>query len=249
MAGTALIFSDVHLRDASSVKTKLVLRFLQEKASQFQKLYILGDLFDVWPGTNAYLVRTFRPVLEALRCLVRDGHEVHYLEGNHDFRLGQFFKDSLGVRVYDREIIEEWHGKKIYMQHGDLGNPKEVGYRALRYVLRHDLVQWVATKVVPSEWVYRLGQNSSQLSRDYQKRHISEDDRIRAIYRATAEQLFAKGFDYVLMGHTHLPDDFKVQIGSRTCRYLNTGDWVRNFTYLEFDGKEFHSRTHPVKGV
>lgn len=248
MAGTALIFSDVHLRDASSIKTKLVLRFLQEKASQFQKLYILGDLFDVWPGTNAYLVKTFRPVLDTLRGLVRDGHEVHYLEGNHDFRLGQFFTESLGIRVYDREIIEEWNGKKVYMQHGDLGNPKEVGYRALRYVLRHDFVHWVA-RAVPPDWVFRVGQGSSQLSRDYQKRLISEDDRIRGIYRLAAQQLFQKGYDYVLMGHTHLPDDFSEKINGRSCRYLNSGDWVRNFTYLEYDGNEFSSRTHPVKGI
>ncbi len=248
MAGTALIFSDVHLRDAASVKTRLVLRFLQEKASQFERIYILGDLFDVWPGTNAFLVRTFRPVLDTLRGLVRDGHQVHYLEGNHDFKLGDFFTDTLGIRVYEREIIEEWNGKKIYMQHGDLGNPKEVGYRALRYLLRHDVVQWVAHKV-PPDWIYKVGQGSSQMSRNYQKTNVPLEEEIRGIYRKTASDLFAQGYDYVLMGHTHLPDDYTVQVDGRTCRYLNSGDWIRNFSYLEFDGKDFHRRTHPVKEI
>lgn len=247
MTGSAIILSDVHLKDASSVKTKLVMRFLQEKASQFHRVYILGDLFDVWPGTNGFLVKTFRPVLEALRGLVRDGHEVHYLEGNHDFKLGSFFTETLGIRVYDREIVETWNGKKIYMQHGDLGNPKEVGYRALRYALRHDLVQWVATKVVPGDFVYKIGQGSSNLSRDYQKKHVPDTDLVRDIFRKSAERLFHQGYDYVLMGHTHIPDDYEAVVDGRRCRYLNSGDWVRNFTYLEYDGTDFKSKIHPVK--
>jgi len=89
----------------------------------------------------------------------------------HDFRLGKFFTETLGIKVYDREIVENWGGKKVYMQHGDLGNPKELGYRALRYVLRHDAVHWVA-RAIPPDWVFQLGQNSSQLSRDYQKKQI-----------------------------------------------------------------------------
>jgi len=173
---------------------------------------------------------------------------VHYLEGNHDFKLGDFFTDTLGIRVYEREIIEEWNGKKIYMQHGDLGNPKEVGYRALRYLLRHDVVQWVAHKV-PPDWIYKVGQGSSQMSRNYQKTNVPLEEEIRGIYRKTASDLFAQGYDYVLMGHTHLPDDYTVQVDGRTCRYLNSGDWIRNFSYLEFDGKDFHRRTHPVKEI
>jgi UDP-2,3-diacylglucosamine hydrolase len=245
MSGTALILSDVHLRDASSVKTRLVQRFLQEKASQFKKIYILGDLFDVWPGTNDFLLRAFQPILDTLKALVKDGHEVHYVEGNHDFKLGSFFTESLGVQVYEREIIENWNGKKIYMQHGDLGNPKEIGYRALRYVLRHDVTQWVAGKV-PGEWVYNIGNNSSQFSRNYQKKQVPRDEQVRGIYRVTAQSLFRAGYDVVLMGHTHIPDDFTEAVDGRTCRYLNSGDWVRSFTYLEYDGSDFHRRTHPM---
>src|SRR3954463_8803948 len=102
----AIFLSDVHLRDSGSVKSKLVVRFLQEIASRFENIYILGDLFDVWPGTNAYLVRAFRPVIQALKHLVDDGHRVHYIEGNHDFFLGKYFSDSLGIEVYTDHLVE-----------------------------------------------------------------------------------------------------------------------------------------------
>jgi UDP-2,3-diacylglucosamine pyrophosphatase LpxH len=56
-------------------------------------------------------------VLDTLRGLVRDGHQVHYLEGNHDFKLGEFFTDTLGIKVYwnFRSIRQRWRKfGKIY---------------------------------------------------------------------------------------------------------------------------------------
>jgi UDP-2,3-diacylglucosamine hydrolase len=245
---TAIFLSDVHLRDAGSVKTKLVVRFLQQVASRFERIYILGDLFDVWPGTSAHLVRTYKPVIQALKHLVEDGHSVHYLEGNHDFHLGDYFTDALGIQVYPDAITEEWNGQRVCMMHGDLGNPKDLGYRALRYLLRRETVHMVKN-FFPQEWVYQLGLNSSKLSRKYQGHFPTKEDLIRQTYRRSAETLFEKGYDIVLMGHTHIPDDYSTEINGRKCRYINTGDWVRHFTYLEFDGSQFYTRTHPVKEV
>ena len=48
----AIFISDVHLQDAQSKKTLEVLEFLRTKGPQFEHVYILGDLFDVWPGTS-----------------------------------------------------------------------------------------------------------------------------------------------------------------------------------------------------
>jgi UDP-2,3-diacylglucosamine hydrolase len=245
---TAIFVSDVHLRDGASVKSKLFIRFLQEVAAQFKRIYILGDLFDVWPGTNSFLVRNYESVLEVLKSLVNDGHELHYLEGNHDFRLGDYFTDKLGIRVYPDAIIEEWNGKRIFMAHGDMGNPHDMGYRALRYVLRHDWLQ-KAMHFLPEDFVYNVGAKSSQLSRQYQKKAHRNDAKIRQIYRKAAENIFSNGYDVVIMGHTHIPDDVNSIVDGRSCRYINTGDWVSHFTYLEFDGTQFYTRTHPVKSL
>jgi UDP-2,3-diacylglucosamine hydrolase len=244
---TAIFVSDVHLRDATSVKSKLFIRFLQEKASQFEKIYILGDLFDVWPGTTEFLIRTFQPITQELKNLVLDGHEMHYVEGNHDFRLGNYFTDDLGIQVHTDTHTETWNGKNVYMAHGDLGNPKDLGYRCLRYLLRRDVVH-TAARAIPQDWIFKIGAKSSQLSRNYQiKKPIRNDAQVRQIYRQTAESIFAEGYDVVLMGHTHLPDDMSTLVGNRPCRYINLGDWVSHFTYLEFDGTQFYTKTHPLK--
>lgn len=247
---SAIFLSDVHLRDATSVKTQLVLRFLSEKAANYHQIFILGDLFDVWPGTNSFLIDRFRPVTDRLHALVKEGHEVHYVEGNHDFRLGRYFSEHLGIHTHPDEFITEMGGKKLYLAHGDLGNPKDIGYRILRSVLRQDLLH-LAMKAVPGKFIFDVGMKSSMTSRAYQDGRFSEStaSRIRQTYRQTAEKLFRSGFDMVVMGHTHLPDDVSTIVNERSCRYINTGDWVRHFSYLEFDGQQFYTRSHPVKDL
>jgi UDP-2,3-diacylglucosamine hydrolase len=244
---SAIFLSDVHLQDGTSIKTQLVLRFLQEVASQFKQIFILGDLFDVWPGTTPYLIERFSPVTQVLKSLVKQGHEVHYVEGNHDFRLGTYFTEELGIQVHPEDHSLILGTKKVFLAHGDLGNPQEKGYRILRSLLRKEALHF-ALKPVPPKWIFDLGARTSGLSRKYQKGHMSPHlaTKIRQIYRATAEQQLNKGFDVVIMGHTHLPDDVTTVIGGRKCRYINTGDWVHHFTYLEFDGTEFYTKNHPM---
>jgi len=243
---SAIFVSDVHLKDGSSVKTQLMIRFFQQVASGFEQIYILGDLFDAWPGTTDYLTRRFRPVLDTLGGLVRDGHQVHYLEGNHDFRLGKLFTDELGIRVHPDFIESTFSGRRTLMVHGDMENPHERGSHLLRGFLRNELLH-LAIRPIPQPWIFALGRQVSHFSRKL-KSHVPPDEtRVRQVYRDAAQRHFAKGYDVVLMGHTHLPDHLTTQVSGRHCDYYNLGDWLRHFTYLEFDGREFYTRTHPVK--
>ena len=177
---------------------------------------------------------------------MKDGHRMSYLEGNHDFRLGKYFTEELGIAVHTEEIVENWNGRRIYMAHGDLGNPDEKGYRVLRSFLRQDLLHQ-AVSIVPQKWLFAVGDRASRLSRGFQKKVPPDEHKVRAIYRRSAEERFEQGYDVVIMGHTHIPDHYTKHVDGRQCDYYNTGDWVKNFTYLEFDGSQFYTRTHPVK--
>ncbi len=245
---TAIFISDIHLREPESVKTGLVIRFLQEKASRFEEIFILGDLFDVWPATSPYLIEKYEPVLSVLRNLVKGGHRIHYFEGNHDFHLGSYFSEELGIQVYPNHRSFKLSDYNVFITHGDLGNPRDIGYRLLRGFLRQRATR-AFIRTLPQSWVDAIGQKSSHLSRDYQARLPHKENGVREIYRNYALKLFQKGYDVVMTGHTHIPDDMRVDVNGRQCRYLNTGDWVKHFSYVEFDGKDFYTRTHPIRGL
>ncbi len=243
---SAIFLSDVHLEDANGSKTQLVIRFFEEVVRRHSRLFILGDLFDVWPGTDAHLTQRFAPVLKTIKGLVEGGCEVHYVEGNHDFCLGDYFSKKLGVKIHTGEFEISLGGRRVMLTHGDLGNPKDVGYRVFRSVLRMKTVQAMRCSV-PGAWVYELGRRTSRLSRNYHRPlDLTRESEIKSIYRRSADRYFAGGFDLVVMGHTHLPDDYQVRMDERDCRYINLGDWVKNFTYLEFDGNGFYTKRHPI---
>ena len=241
----AIFISDIHLLNVEDEKTKLVLGFLNNQCAGIDHLFILGDLFDVWPGTTDYLIQNYRPVLDVFRSLVSQGCKLHYIEGNHDFRLGEYFTENVGVNVHSDSFEMVFGNKKVFMSHGDLGNPKDKAYRVLRYLLRRDWLHFLI-KPIPSKWIFLLGKKTSQASRGYQRQNPSTIEVVRQIYRETAKKLFHKGYDVVVMGHTHIPDEFSMDVQNRKCRYFNTGDWVKNFTYLEFKDGEFYTKKHPV---
>lgn len=139
----AYFISDLHLgaryRGLDPGREALVLRFLEEKASTGSHLFILGDLFEFWMEYARFVPKEHFRILAALEMLSRSRVEVHYLSGNHDFNLGAFFRDQLGLVVHSDEIRMELQGKRLLMLHGDGLAPSDWKYRIMKKVLRHPM--------------------------------------------------------------------------------------------------------------
>jgi UDP-2,3-diacylglucosamine hydrolase len=155
---------------------------------------------------------------------------MHYLPGNHDFWLGEFFQRELGIHTYNDDWEGEIAGKKFYLFHGDGIAKKDVGYRMLRRFLRFPvnlrLFRWLHPDLgIP------FARFVSGSSRQYTNQIKLND---HSDYIEFARVKFDQGFDYVIMGHRHRP--FVHQ--ENGCKYLNLGDWLENFSYGVFDGKD-----------
>ncbi|QNS40723.1 hypothetical protein H0S70_10165 [Chryseobacterium manosquense] len=46
-------------------------------------------------------------------------------------------------------------------------------------------------------------------------------------------------YDYVICGHIHQPADRKVTQENGSVHYLNSGDWIENLSYLEYNNGEW----------
>ena len=96
-------FSDVHLglHDTHREKEKeerllSFLTYIQKHAAQ---VIILGDLFDYWFEYKYVIPRGYHHVLSKLGMMVQNGIKIHYLAGNHDYWLKDFFPNDLGIPV------------------------------------------------------------------------------------------------------------------------------------------------------
>src|SRR5262249_41363007 len=135
----AYFFSDAHLgaesREREADREARLHDFLTSLRGQATELYIVGDLFDFWFEYRSAIPRRHFATLAALQRLRESGVAITYLNGNHDFWLGPFLRDELGVHTHDGALALELQGHRIWLHHGDGLGGGDLGYRLLRKVL------------------------------------------------------------------------------------------------------------------
>ena len=231
--------SDVHLGFGSpeherDKREKLLLLF-DEIEQQAECLYIVGDLFDFWFEYKHAIPKGHHAVLAALERLVRRGVPVTYMAGNHDFAIGSYFEEELGVRVVHDDIRFTYDGKTFYLYHGDGLAVKDTGYKILKSILRNRAAQWAFRWLHPDVGI-GLARTSSHSSRQYTsgKKYGPIDG-----MRLEAEKQIQAGADYVIMGHRHIPAMEQIAGGL----YINLGDWLRYYSYARYERGEVRMYT------
>jgi UDP-2,3-diacylglucosamine hydrolase len=230
--------SDAHLgvgeKEVERQKERELIRFLDLVESDGKQLFILGDLFDFWFEYRTVIPKGYHRLLAKLSELTEKGIEVSYLAGNHDFWLGGFFKDEIGMHVHSDPFSVTVGNAKFYLHHGDGLAQKDLGYRILKKVLRNRFNIWLYSLIHPDLGV-KLARFSSKKSRDHtSQKDFGEQDGMKLF----ADQKVAEGYKYVIMGHNHKPVCEKIGNGY----YVNLGDWISHYTYGVYEGDKFELR-------
>ncbi len=239
----ALYFvSDAHLGApygvSEEVKRRRLFAFGGGIASPDTHLFIIGDLFDFWYEWRRAIPKRHFRVLREIASWVDRGLKVHYLPGNHDFRLGGFLEREVGMQTYKEKLDFTAAGKRFHLFHGDGLRKSDIAYRCLKKVFRNPINQWLFLLIHPDLGL-KIADTSSKTSRISQ----SKERELVKDYAAYAEEKISEGIDYVIMGHTHLPTFMEIGKGI----YMNTGDWYRRFTYGVFKEDKL-SLEHFIEG-
>lgn len=219
----ALFISDVHLGSKGSNAEQLLLLF---KEYNPETLFLVGDIIDGW-----LLKRKFRwpqshtNVIRKILSYSKNGTRVIYIPGNHDEFLREYGEFSFG----NIEVHNEYVWKNTFITHGDLydgvvklkwlGVLGSIGYdlaisidrRLKKMGMKRSLSKFLKQKV--KEAVKFITQFEVELTRQAKKHHCHT----------------------VICGHIHHPEDRDID----GIRYLNTGDWIENNSYVIYDKGEF----------
>lgn len=227
-----IFIADAHLRNSTDYNYRTLLRFLRELEGNTQTLFILGDLFEFWIGYRHPPFTQYYPLLDQLRQLVATGTRLVYFEGNHDFHMGPFFRETLRAEIHRGPALLEIEGKRVYLCHGDQINKADRGYPILRFILHNSLSQ-AMVPIVPVRLVTRIADRMGRMSRKgHQQRRVKWD--YKAMLRQFAADRFAEGCDMVIAGHFHTP---LLETSSRGT-LLSLGDWITQFTYGEWSDND-----------
>lgn len=240
----ALFIADAHLKGAEDQYQHKLAELLNKKSEGVDSLYILGDLFEFWTGDHPILRRAYSEILESLKNIKKMGKRIVYLEGNHDFLLGDFFKKELKAEIFQDCHIESINGLRFYFAHGDFVNHCDIPYIFLRKLLRSFLFRFIL-KVVPFGFIWRTGKFFASMG---QNNWGQPDQKIKGGLRNFAEKQFKNNIDIVILAHLHFPELIKVNQNGREHLYLNVGGWKPNLYYLVYDGKNFEHRQFRDEG-
>ena len=221
--------SDLHLGiPASSDVERAFVQWLNQIETDCQYLFLCGDLFDFWFEYATVIPKGFHRTLTALQAFTDRGIPVHYVAGNHDFWMGDFFQKELGVHMYLDPCELTLGGKRVFLHHGDGLAPRDTGYRMIKPVLRNRLAIRLYRLLHPDIGV-PLARGSSRTSRAYtsNKDYGEEEGMLKF-----ATKKFTEGCDIVVMGHRHRPHIEQIDKGT----YVNLGDWISFHTYAVLDG-------------
>jgi UDP-2,3-diacylglucosamine hydrolase len=229
---TIYFFSDAHLGapfPEAPLWEKQCCAFLRSLSGRAAEVYILGDLFDFWIEYRHAVRPDYFSVIHELKKLVDEGTPVHYFAGNHDFALGPFITDTLGIRVHPGHEETTLQGRRVHLFHGDGLLRRDAGYRLLRSVLRNR-VNHALFRLLPPAVGIPLASVFSGTSRRFSERSMTEEN--IGEYRRHAKRYLDKGNDIVFLAHSHRAE--LSRWGNKV--YCNTGAWMRAYHFATMSG-------------
>jgi UDP-2,3-diacylglucosamine hydrolase len=235
--------SDAHLgaADIDDPESQLLrlLTLLDVVQERNGSLVLVGDIFDFWFEWKHVIPKQHFALLHRLRTLADHGVPIHFLAGNHDFRIHGFLETEVGIKTHQDAAVLQIADSLIFAFHGDGILAKDHGYRLLKKVLRNKICQFLFSWIHPDLGML-LARGTSMTSRNSTKGNPEQDHE----YIAFANAKFNEGFRGVVMGHAHRP----MQIDEGANTYVNLGDWILHYTFAVHDGtrltlEKFHD--HP----
>jgi UDP-2,3-diacylglucosamine hydrolase len=230
MSEEYLFTSDCHLDpERPQIATSLT-RFLEERAPTASRLYILGDLFEVWLGDDDPVVDR-QPVIDALRRLA-SVIPVYFMAGNRDFLLGQDFAARVGLRLLEEPQQLQLGKHRVLLIHGDTLCTDDHDYQQFRNMVR--TARWQAEFL--GQPLAERQSIAARLRSDSSAAMAQKSPDIMDVNPQAVEDCFEQyGVDTIIHGHTHRPAVH--HYGSRLQR-LVLGDWNPGPSYLSWQRQQ-----------
>jgi len=200
------------------------------KTHEFETLYVVGDLIDVWSLKRGfYWPQAHNDVIQKLLRVGRKGTRVVYIPGNHDEFVSGFHGEYGAVTIEPRAVHTTADGRRLLIIHGHELDAVVQNIKWLAHI--GDIGYTLLLKLnTPIHWVRRkLGMEYWSLSAAA-KRSVKNAVNYIGAFEDAVVRMARMEHDItgVVCGHIHTPA--MRTIGS--LQYYNCGDWVESLSSL-----------------
>lgn len=242
---SVLFISDLHLEAERPDITRAFLHFLEQRASQAEALYILGDFFEVWIGDDG-MDDFQRGIAAALRRLSASGTRIYLMHGNRDFLIGRRFCREAGCQLLREGSVIDLYGERVLLLHGDSLCTRDASYQRLRKRLRNPLSLWLL-RHLPLSTRRKLARKLRDSSRMRTREKAAEI--VDVTPEAVPQLMAAHGIRTLIHGHTHRPAVHQLQIGEQHAQRIVLGDWDRQGWVLVVDPQGYRLESFSLDGT
>jgi UDP-2,3-diacylglucosamine hydrolase len=198
----ALFISDLHLQESHPRTAEAFFRFLAERASQADALYLLGDIFEYWAGDDDLGTPFHQSIIDALRTVGDGGVAVYWMAGNRDFLVSRDFARAAGLTLLPDPHVATIAGQTVALAHGDAQCTDDIKYMAFRAQVRDPAwqQQFLAMPLAQRKAIIaglREGSRQAHGEKSYEIMDVTPEA-VAALHATTHA-------DVIIHGHTHRP--------------------------------------------
>lgn len=230
------VISDVHL-GTYGCHAKHLLTYLN--SIDPKKLILNGDIIDIWQFSKRYFPKSHLKVIKKIMDMAASGVEIIYITGNHDEMLRKFSNTTIGnISIVDKVILD-LDGKKGWFFHGDVF---DVSIQNAKWLAKlggygYDLLTLLNRGF--NWYLEKRGKERFSLSKKVKNGVKGAIKYVNDYEKTISDLAIENGYDYVICGHIHQPKMEYIENKHGKTMYLNSGDWVENFTALEYQFKRW----------
>lgn len=229
--GFSIFASDFHLKPAEPAEIEVFVQFTRRVVHGARRFLVLGDLFEYWIGPHQLTDAAYAPVFQAFRELAAAGTEVILFHGNRDFLLGAAEARAAGGVVVGEERAYECHGKRVLAMHGDSLCTRDVDYQQSKRILRSRAIYGLS-RVMPGTVAHAIARRLRRKSTANVARKTAFT---MGIVEDEVKRRLAEGFDAIVCGHVHRPEERSIALPDRTAKLYVLGDWHAGGIYGRMD--------------
>lgn len=226
-----LFVSDLHLEDTRPDITRAFFHLLDSLQGQFDTLYLLGDIFEVWLGDDTPS-HCADQLADRLRAMADTGIRVFLLHGNRDFLVGSHYAARCGAQLVEEPVLLRVAGQNALLMHGDVLCTQDTDYQAFRNMVRDPTWQqaFLAKSLDERIAIGRHLRDKSQQSAKEKADYIMDVTQAEVVAVMAQHQV-----SLLIHGHTHRPATHSVQLNSGAGTRMVLGDWYQQGWYILAD--------------
>ena len=225
-----LVMSDLHI-GSKGCNTKAIINLL--KTVEYDRLILVGDIIDGWLFQRyKKFSAEHNKVIRKLFKISKE-KEIIWISGNHD----EFLRKYTPMQLGNIKIVDEFIEGGIWFCHGDkydgiikmhwLGMLGSIGYDAAIVIDR--LLKKINKKTSLSKYLKDNVKAAVSFMVDYEQEMV--------------RQAKKRNCHTVICGHIHTPVDRTID----NIRYINTGDWIENQSYVIYELSKFEIGSGTLK--